>query len=425
MVGVEGVHQNRDKLAFGLLVTFAAVMYLAPGEAFPELASLRIALVTSSLASGLMFFSRLGRREPIFLDGARGWLLIAFAAWTAASAAWSLYPENTALLAIDCVKYVAIYLTIVNLVTTPKRLQLLAMAMVAGAIATSWGSIGYYLRGEDLVEGYRARWVGTYADPNRMSMSLQYIVPIAAAFLLRHDQKFWVRAVAGVSAVLAVVAIVFSHSRGSFIGLVFSMVLWVLLSERQVKAKRFGVLALAAVALVIFAPKTFWNRTESVSDFRTDAAAMGRVHAWTVASRISLDKPLLGVGAGSFRMAWPLYAPQEATRAYEAHNVFLQVLAELGIFGFLLFLTFLGASLEGAMKGASDPDSGWLAGALLAGSAGYLVCNLSAGFLGSSPHFYVLFGLAAAAERVARMRNATALVPVQTPAGFQAAPQVG
>jgi hypothetical protein len=31
---------------------------------------------------------------------------------------------------------------------------------------------------------------------------------------------------------------------------------------------------------------------------------------------------------------------------------------------------------------------------------GYLVCSVSAGFLGSSPHFYALFGLAAAAHRL-------------------------
>ncbi len=424
MVGVAGNEQSRDKVAFGLLVTFAAVMFIAPGEWFPELAPLRIALVTSSLASGLMFFSRLGRREPIFFDGIRGWALIGFAAWTAASSAWSLHPENTLLVAIDCVKYVAIYLTIVNLVTTPKRLQALALAMVVGAIFTARGGISHYLAGINLVEGYRAGWVGTYADPNRMSMSLQFIVPIAAAFLLRKQMPLLVKIVAALAGVLCVVAIVFSHSRGSFIGLAFSMVLWVLLSEK--KANRFAVMGLAAIALVIFAPKTFWNRTGSVSDFRTDAAAMGRVHAWSVASRISLDKPLLGVGAGSFRVAWPLYAPHEAVVAYEAHNVFLQVLAELGIFGFLLFLTFLGASLEGAWKGRNDPDSGWLARALLAASAGYLVCNLSAGFLGSSPHFYVLFGLASAAERVARARTSTALAPTPAaPRGFQTTPSMG
>lgn len=420
--GVEGA-ENRDRMAFGLLVTFAAVMYIAPGEWIPALEQWRIALVTSSLASGFMVLSRLGRREPVFLDGIRGWSLIAFAGITAASLGWSLYPEGTETVAVDVLKYVAIYVTIVNLVTTPRRLQALALAMVVGAIVTSHGTIDWYFRGEDLVEGYRARWVGSYADPNRMAMSVQIIVPIAAAFLLRKQVHFTIRIVAGVSAVLAVIAIVYSHSRGGFIGLATSMVIWTLLSEK--KLNRFVVMGLAAIALVIWAPKSFWNRTESVSQFDQDAAAMGRVHAWTVASRISLDKPILGVGAGSFRVAWPFYAPVEATRAYEAHNVFLQVLAELGVLGFIVFLTFLGASIEGGANGIRDPEAGWLARALLASCAGYLVCNLSAGFLGSSPHFYVLFGLTAAAERVARLRDSTALVPVRPAPAFNTAPQVG
>ena len=61
--GAQG--QRRDVLAFFLLVGFAAVMYAVPGEWIPALAPLRLALLTSGLAAGLMVMRRLGKAEPL------------------------------------------------------------------------------------------------------------------------------------------------------------------------------------------------------------------------------------------------------------------------------------------------------------------------------------------------------------------------
>ena len=142
---------------------------------------------------------------------------------------------------------------------------------------------------------------------------------------------------------------------------------------------------------------------------------MGRVYAWQVASRISLDKPLLGVGAGGFRFAWPLYAPPESHRAYVAHNLFLEVIGELGWVGLFVFLVFAGSAVGGAFEASSSAQLGWLSRAIGASIVGYLVCQLSSGYI-QSAHLYVLFGLAASAQRIARTQTETALVPRQTSA---------
>lgn len=401
-----GFEQNtRDRLAFGSLVAFLVVMYAAPGEWFPELAPLRLALVTSILAMVLMLVARLGRRGAVAIDGVRGWALIALTLLTFASASWSMNPEGAQSVAIDCAKYVGAYITIVNLVRTPRRLTVLAGAIVVTSIVTSVNVIDWYLTGENLVEGYRARWVGVYADPNRMAMSVGIIVPIAIAFIARKQTGWFMRTLCIIAAAVAVAAIVYSYSRGGFVGLAVAMGVWVLRERRFGRVVLVGV---AATALLVFAPTRFWNRTETVSEFRDDVSAMGRVHAWSVAAAISQEKPLLGVGASSFRLAWPFYAPPEAHRAYEAHNIFLQVLAELGWVGFFLFLLFLGGTVEGSWRASRDEEVGWLARALTAAGIGYLVCNLSAGFLGSSPHLFVLFGMLAATEHLARAAPAPA-----------------
>ncbi len=393
------VEQNRDVVAFVALTIFAVVMYAAPGEWIPALASLRLALTSSAVAAGLMVLRRVGKMEALYFDGVRGFGLMAFTALAFASTSWAVNPEVTRTTAIELAKLTAIYLTLVNVVTTPKRLAVLTGALVLASIVTSVGVLQTYNAGLNLVEGFRAHWIGVYADPNHMAMDLAIIVPLAVAFLFRKESGWIFRIACGAAAALAVAAIVVSHSRGGFIGLACAMAVWAFREKRRVQAIICAFVL--AVGLVVFAPKSFWQRNETVTEFREDASAMGRVYAWNVASRISLDRPLLGVGAGSFRYAWPLYAPPEARRAYVAHNVFLDVIGELGWIGMLFFMLFVGGAAGAAFEASKDPRTGWLARGIAASVVGYLVCDLFSGYI-LSAHFYVLFGLAAAAARVAR-----------------------
>ncbi len=402
--------QRRDVWAFYALTAFAAVMYAAPGEWIPALADFRLALVTSGLAAGLMVMRRLGRAEPLFVDGSRGMALICFSTLAVASISWAVNPEVARATAVELLKLTAIYLTIVNVITTGRRLAVMCGALVLASVVTSIGVINWYLVGEDLVEGFRARWVGVYADPNHMAMNLGLVVPLAVAFLARKGSPWLWRLACLAAAGLAVAAIVVSHSRGGFIGLSVAMALWAIREKRRIQSVVVG--SLFVLGLVVFAPQSFWQRNETVASFQEDASAMGRVYAWQVASRISLDRPLLGVGVGSFRYAWPLYAPPEARRAYVAHNIFLDVLGELGWVGLLFFLVFAGGAAGGAFEASRDKQMGWLARGLSASMVGYLVCDLFSGYI-LSAHCYVLFGLAAAAQRVAHAAEVRASMGIQ------------
>ncbi|MET0404529.1 MAG: O-antigen ligase family protein [Cystobacter sp.] len=393
--------ERRDVVAFYALTTFAALMYVLPQVWFPVVAPLRLALLTSGLAAGLMALRRLGRAEPLSFDGIRGGALLAFSVLALASMAWSVNPEVSRFTAIELFKLTAIYLTLVNVITTPRRLAVVCGALVLGSIVTSYGVIHSHFTGtpETLVEGYRAHWAEVYADPNRSAMNIGIIVPLAVAFLARKESGFWMRALSLAAIVMAAVAIVFTYSRGGFIGLALAMGVWALREKKKLRSVMIGIVM--ALGLIIFAPKSFWQRNETVATLHQDASAMGRVYAWQVTSRMSLDKPLLGVGAGAFRHAWFDYAPPEATRAYVAHNIFLDVIGEMGWVGLLFFLVFAGSSTGGAFAASRDPRHGWIARGLAASMTGYLICDMFSGYI-LSAHLYVLFGLAASAHRIAQ-----------------------
>lgn len=68
----------------------------------------------------------------------------------------------------------------------------------------------------------------------------------------------------------------------------------------------------------------------------------GRTHFWYVALQIILHNPILGTGLDAFGNAYPLYDTWNGSlRIDQAHNEYLQIFADAGIFGFLCVVAFI------------------------------------------------------------------------------------
>ncbi|MGH3136680.1 MAG: O-antigen ligase family protein, partial [Gaiellaceae bacterium] len=72
----------------------------------------------------------------------------------------------------------------------------------------------------------------------------------------------------------------------------------------------------------------------------------GRAGYWRVAARMVERAPVLGEGAGGFERRWTEERPAP-NNARDAHNLYLETLAELGPAGLALLLVALGAPLSG------------------------------------------------------------------------------
>ena len=79
----------------------------------------------------------------------------------------------------------------------------------------------------------------------------------------------------------------------------------------------------------------------------------GRADYWTVAGRMVERNPVLGDGAGAFALRWPQERPI-ANDARDAHNLYLETLAELGPVGLVLLLAALATPLLG-LRGGRPP----------------------------------------------------------------------
>ncbi len=83
-------------------------------------------------------------------------------------------------------------------------------------------------------------------------------------------------------------------------------------------------------------------------------SSSGRTAYWHVARQMVEREPLLGEGAGSYERWWLQERPV-ASYARDAHNLYLETLAELGPVGLALLLAALGAPLAALRRRARHP----------------------------------------------------------------------
>lgn len=120
------------------------------------------------------------------------------------------------------------------------------------------------------------------------------------------------------------IAILFTQSIGAFLSLFAGLVLYFYL-RGGLKGNRFlGVTFMAVIIFVIFILRSQVSR-EFLQPY---SSLTKRIEYWKEAIRIIGYEPVLGMGFGNFNMRLSRYA----------HNLFLQIWAEMGLLGLLTFI---------------------------------------------------------------------------------------
>jgi O-antigen ligase len=192
---------------------------------------------------------------------------------------------------------------------------------------------------------------GIFSECNpKLGQVLAVLAPFAL-LLARGRRWLWC-----VLAMLVGAAIMLAGARAAWI----SYALVLLLCGWQVLGRR-GVLALGAAGvmacagMVALQPALQARMASSVQMFSgqpgaVDAALSGRGRIWAGAACMIAQHPVNGVGVRGFRQAWPDCDPDPDVAgawgegpALHAHQLVLEVLAETGVLGLLLWLA--GAAL--------------------------------------------------------------------------------
>jgi hypothetical protein len=122
---------------------------------------------------------------------------------------------------------------------------------------------------------------------------------------------------------------------------------------------------------------------------------VGRLELWGAALRLIQAHPLLGVGPDNFRHLYGgLLGLETWDERVQANNLYLEVLADVGVIGFTAFLWLTSAPLVAAVRAFRSRSAYWVLGVGL-GVVAFLVHGLLDSFLAFTPTallFWILLG---------------------------------
>lgn len=271
---------------------------------------------------------------------------------------------------VELEKVLKIYLFIfvtVMLFYQPARIRWLLYVTV--------GSIGFFgVKGglfTILTAGHYRVWgpAGSFiADNTSLGLALGMILPMAF-YGARGEPNRWFRLALYGIFFLSIPAIMFTYSRGAFLGLlaVLFVVLW-----RYSKAWLL-VAILAGAGLFYFSqqlfPEQWLARQETTVNYQEDYSAMQRIQAWGVAINVALDRPLLGAGfdlPGANPQRWldhAMFLGPWNNKPRAAHSIWFQILGHHGFVALFMFVGLLGATwwrLGRTARLARAPDVLWI-----------------------------------------------------------------
>lgn len=221
------------------------------------------------------------------------------------------------------------------------------------------------------------------ALPQRASASLGQANHVASGVALGLASALWLLGTGALPALaaaalgallLSALSLTGSRSAWLYLAAFLALAAWVWLKRRDPGSRR--LLAAAAALVPLFAGLQWalgavWPEAETERLFDTVSGMAQRLRLWHEAWILFLDAPLSGVGHGNF--AWRHFLLASALPGgaavdgvyTHAHNLFLHLLAELGLPGFLVLAVGLGFWLAGFLPRLAE-DGGWWLSALLA-----------------------------------------------------------
>ncbi|MBX7054550.1 MAG: O-antigen ligase family protein [Pyrinomonadaceae bacterium] len=317
---------------------------------------------------------------------------------TMTQVAISLDPYSTRLFLIRLVIFTIFFAAALTFINSEKRLRTTAgLITVFGALMAFFGIIQRLVNPEGIygIRGTpQAIPFGSFVNQHHFAAFMVMCSGITLGALFGRDTNRERRLLLLVAAILMGMATLITSSRGGLIALVatlaFVIVSTVLAKDDETsgpggaasRARARRMVAFGAVFfLVVVGSVLFLGESNSVIrgiglSGQADVSS-GRSHFWSIAVRIFVDHPIIGTGLDAFAVAFTRYDTWPGVfRVEQAHNDYLQMLADAGVLGFacvIAFIYLLFTKGLSVVRETRSPYRRTLAIGALAGCVGILV----------------------------------------------------
>lgn len=344
-----------------------------------------------------------------------------------ASGALSLDPYATRFFVVQLCIYLIFFAAALTFIETEKRMRAIVFTVVIfGAVMAFLGVIlSLTSDNPNSILGMRensdafpfATFVNRHHFAAFMNMTIGLTLGLLYGKATARDKKLLLI----VAVVLMGIAMIFTGSRGGIISLfgVVGFVVLVNLFQRSddeeltdgdeklsdFRRKLLLVGSAAALILVLFGSVLMlggdkWLGRGIGLDSQADVSN-GRLHFWRTTWQIIIHHPILGAGLDAFGAAYPNYDTANGNfRVEQAHNEYLQMPAEAGIFGFACLAWFIYFLFKRGLRAVVQSENAFRRGVAvgaLAGCVGIIIHSFFDFPLRTSSNAFVFLMLAALA----------------------------
>jgi O-antigen ligase len=284
-------------------------------------------------------------------------LAILFILWNVASVIWSIALDETIAQIKTYAQLIILILLIWDLYTTSKDLKNAMQAYILGAYVAIFATINNYILGREikLYSGGRYAGVGNAVD---LALILTLGIPIAwylATSSENQNIKKILRLINLAYIPAGLFAILLTGTRMAIFAVIPAFVYIVVTSNRLKFSQRlliFGSLICSFWFIQPYIPSSVIARLGTTSISIATGDLGGRVNLWLQSILYFYDNPIIGIGSGAISSPFVV--------GVLAHNTFLSVLTELGLIGFILFMSMLVVTLKQAIKQNKNYATLWV-----------------------------------------------------------------
>jgi putative inorganic carbon (HCO3(-)) transporter len=285
------------------------------------------------------------------------------------------------------------YYLVVNGVRTRRELILAVTALMVSLLLMAGYSLmaferdtptGGLLSGEERLSQF-------FHNTTFFAIFLTLLLPLPLCLTTVSQMSYRVRIASGILFAIMLVALVFTYTRGAWVGFAVSMVALLLFST-ETRRLLLRISPLLVGAFLIWsgiATQILWTRTYSLEAFFQSGSWLDRVETWQAAWQMIVHNPITGIGPGLYRYFYPEYqvnynAILLLIGGQNSHNLILNVWAEMGLLAGVGLTGFLASSLRTGyrlIRGGNDPLLKAISMGLFAGLVGFVVGSSFGGTL--------------------------------------------
>lgn len=194
--------------------------------------------------------------------------------------------------------------------------------------------------------GLKTRVFSTWQNPNLLGGYLDFMLGmLMGIFVVVKNRNL--RIAISILFCITAFCLTLTYARGACLSIAVVMAVYGALYNRKILV---ALIVLAVILLVSDAALV--ERLTSVFS-KLDTSSEMRLAFWESTIAMILDHPLLGIGWGAYFMVYPsydYYMQGDFIKIVHAHNMYLNFMAEIGLFGFVSYMVYFFGIIYKAFK---------------------------------------------------------------------------